>query len=187
MVQRNLIFCQLKRFVFLLSLTTLLTLLHCFPFRKGSVEQDIEKANDPFVTYDSYIQEDLLLSEMNSDHDRFVRQVISTLNNMCFPVDSCLSLGSYTFIKTAFVLNPKRFRTPKHHFLKISLLVEVPRQKDRPIEIKYAVCTTCARCERWYCDQLPAWAMEKKYQIIPKIQELIFEFKKKLLDSDAGI
>ncbi len=136
--------------------------------------------SEPFLSYESYIQQDILLNINQQPRENVVPKVIEVLSGMGFPVDSCVTSATLTFIKTAFVLNPARFPAPKHHFIKVSLLVEVPVHASQPINIKYAVCTTCARCEQWYCDNLPVWAKQPEYRVLSRIQQLIFDFKKRL-------
>ena len=140
----------------------------------------INKSNEPFQTSLNYTQEDIFINKTMTDHQVFVNNVIEVLNEMKFPVDSCVTTNRFTFIKTAFVFKKKQFPTPKHHFLKISLLVEIPADNSNTVNIKHAVCTTCARCEEWYCDQLPGWAYQDEFLVVPRIQQLIFDFKKRL-------
>ena len=154
--------------------------MQCFSLKNGLLRKDSIKNRDPFVSYNSYTQEDIYVAENSQQHDELVRQVINTLSEMKFPVDSCVSSGNFTFVKTAFVIKKKYFSTPKYHYLKISLLIEVPNESKQPLNIKHVICTTCARCEEWECGQLPNWATQEKYQVTSRVQQVIFEFKERL-------
>ena len=149
-------------------------------FKPPLIFQNQAPEEEPFLEYDAYTQQDILYSETTSSSDEQVKQVIAALNALNFPVDSCVSSENYVFVRTPFVFQKEYFRTPKHQYLKISLLIEVPRKPGLALQIKYAVCTTCARCEKWYCDELPAWANLENYRISEQVQRLIFDFKQKL-------
>ena len=135
---------------------------------------------EPFLDYDRYVQQDLLYAGNKNSYDEQTKQVISALNEMGFSVDSIVASENYIFIRTPFTFKSDYFRTPKHQYLKVSLLVEVPKRPGMALQIKYAICTTCARCEEWYCDELPPWAELEKYRTSECIQRLIFDFRKKL-------
>lgn len=167
---------------FLLFLLMLIT-IQCASVKHTLFGPRLNKNNEPFRSYQSYTQEDIYVFEKQNDHEKLLRNIIAVLNEMSFPVDSCVTTTNKTFIKTAFVFKKKQFPTPKHQYLKISLLLEVPEDESQVINIKHAICTTCARCEEWYCDQLPAWAYQEEYNVIPRVQQLIFDFKKRLSQS----
>ncbi len=167
------------RLSLIFSLLTLIVIANC-SFRPPLIFQNQTPEEEPFLEYDAYTQQDILYSETTSSSDEQVKQVIAALNALDFSVDSCVSSENYVFVRTPFTFQKDYFRTPKHHYLKISLLIEVPRKSGLALQIKYAVCTTCARCEQWYCDELPAWADLEKYRISEQIQRLIFDFKQKL-------
>ena len=167
------------RLFLIFSLLTLIFIANC-SLRPPLIFQNQTLEEEPFLEYDAYTQQDILYSETTSSSDEHVKQVIAALNALDFSVDSCVSSENYVFVRTPFTFKKDYFRTPKHYYLKISLLIEVPRKSGLALQIKYAVCTTCARCEQWYCDELPAWADLEKYRISEQIQRLIFDFKQKL-------
>jgi len=168
-----------SRFFLIISLFALILIASC-SHKPPLLFQNQTPKEEPFLDYDAYTQQDILFAEKENSSDEQVKQVISALNAMDFSVDSCVASENYVFVRTPFTFKNDYFRTPKHQYLKISLLVEVPRKSGLALQIKYAVCTTCARCEEWYCDQLPAWAESEKYRISEQIQRLIFHFKEKL-------
>lgn len=157
-----------------------LLIIDCSSSKNTSFGYQMIQESEPFLSYNSYIQQDIFLNQKKENQAELVMHVIKILSDMDFPVDSCISSEKLTFVKTAFVFKPEQFPTPKHHFLKISLLVEIPVQESQPVNIKYAICTTCARCEQWYCDDLPTWAKQNKYQVVSRVQRMIFDFKKRL-------
>jgi len=164
----------------LVLLFRVLLITGCSSSKNNSFGYQMIQESEPFLSYKAYIQQDIYLNQPNNSQTVLVPRVIKILSDMGFPVDSCVTSERQTFVKTAFVFNPEQFPTPKHHFLKISLLVEIPVSVAHPVNIKYAICTTCARCEQWYCDELPSWANQKKYQVVSRVQQLIFDFKKRL-------
>ncbi len=175
-IQPSAIICSL----FLL----LFVILQCAPLKIFFSESPVPKENKPFIINENYIQEDTILPDRKTDRDSYVQRIIQALNEMKFPVDSCVINETSTFIKTPFVFKNDYFITPKHQFLKLSLLIEVPNDKSKTMNLKYALCTTCARCKKWYCDELLAWAYQDKYNVIPRVQQLIFDFKQKLLSDN---
>ena len=178
----NLYKIRLREIILLAILLILITtvFLSCSTVKSIFTNTEFNKSNKPFQTTRNYTQEDIFINKQISNHEDFVSRIIEILNKMDFPVDSCVTVDQVTFLKTAFVFKKKQFPTPKHHYLKISLLVEIPKDKSKTINIKHAVCTTCARCEEWYCNQLPVWALQEEYSVALRIQQLIFDFKNKL-------
>ena len=169
---------QIKGYRFFLF-AALILIVNCTPKPRLSFQNQLP-AKEPFIDYDRYIQQDLLYAGVKNDYEALTRDVISALNEMGFSVDSVIASENYVFVRTPFTFKPDYFNTPKHQFLKISLMVEIPRHQGMALQIKYAVCTTCARCEEWYCDDLPLWTQLPEYRVAERIQKLIFDFKEKL-------
>lgn len=168
----------LKKSIRFLLLAALFFALSCSQKPHLTFQNELP-AEEPFIDYDSYLQQDLIYAG-ERNYDAQTQQVILALNDLGFSVDSVVTSENYVFIKTPFTFKNDYFKTPKHQFLKISLLIEVPRKPGMALQIKYAICTTCARCEEWYCDKLPPWAEMEEYRVSENVQKLIFDFKEKL-------